>query len=190
MKYAIHKGWEPFGIDISDNLAPNVDRHRICFRKGDLANVNFPDDFFDLIYADSVLEHVENPIEILFQLKRKLRPGGTIFIIVPNEDCLVNKLIHLSHVLTLRKKQYAKIKPFIHPYHVVGFNKTSLNKAFSVAKLNVERITDFGGDIPFWKFCKKHSRPFMLNVMLAPLNLFSIIIKNQIQLEAICSKPF
>ena len=48
---------------------------------------DIPDDYADLIISTSVLEHVENPLGILKELRNKLKDGGRIVFHVPNESC-------------------------------------------------------------------------------------------------------
>lgn len=45
------------------------------------------DEFADIIISNSVLEHVENPLECLRELYKKLKPKGKIVFYVPNESC-------------------------------------------------------------------------------------------------------
>lgn len=49
-------------------------------------SINQIDEKFDVITMFHVLEHLENPIEILEQLKQKLNKNGKIIIEVPNSD--------------------------------------------------------------------------------------------------------
>lgn len=46
-----------------------------------------PDEFADIIISTSVLEHVENPLGSLKELRSKLKVGGLIVFHVPNESC-------------------------------------------------------------------------------------------------------
>lgn len=48
---------------------------------------DIPDNFADIIISTSVLEHVENPLGILRELRGKLKKGGKIVFHVPNESC-------------------------------------------------------------------------------------------------------
>ncbi len=45
------------------------------------------DEIADVIISTSVLEHVENPLLELRKLYKKLKTGGTIVFLVPNESC-------------------------------------------------------------------------------------------------------
>lgn len=44
----------------------------------------FPDDFFHLIEASHVLEHLESPFSVMRELERILAPGGKLIIKVPH----------------------------------------------------------------------------------------------------------
>jgi SAM-dependent methyltransferase len=41
------------------------------------------DESLDYIYSSNVLEHIENDVEALVELRRKLRPGGRLFLYIP-----------------------------------------------------------------------------------------------------------
>ncbi len=64
------------------NTPDNV--KNISFKVGDLMNPPFPDDTFDAVYLERVLQIVPDPKEILGQLKRMVKPGGTIMSIEPD----------------------------------------------------------------------------------------------------------
>ena len=49
---------------------------------------------YDLILALHVLEHVDNPTEILAKLKEWLNPGGRVVIVVPNKNSLHRVFAH------------------------------------------------------------------------------------------------
>lgn len=49
-----------------------------------IEDVSLPPDFFDLIYCSHTLEHVESMAGVLRQLAAALRPGGHIYVEVPD----------------------------------------------------------------------------------------------------------
>lgn len=46
-----------------------------------------PDGYADIVISTHVLEHVENPLGVLRELRDKLKEGGKIVFYVPNESC-------------------------------------------------------------------------------------------------------
>jgi ubiquinone/menaquinone biosynthesis C-methylase UbiE len=54
----------------------------------DLSSLAFADDSFSLLYSYHVLEHVQDPEQVLKELHRVLRPGGVLFIGFPNRHRL------------------------------------------------------------------------------------------------------
>lgn len=79
------KGGDTFGID------PELEAIKICALKG-LKNVRvgegeelpFPDNFFDIIYCYTVLEHVSDVKKTLQEMVRVLKPNGIAYIQTPN----------------------------------------------------------------------------------------------------------
>jgi ubiquinone/menaquinone biosynthesis C-methylase UbiE len=120
------RNWDVTGIDIVDNRISQAKDEKIRFIKGKFVNQDFPENNFDIIYMDSVLEHVLNPLEYMKKVHKILKPGGIVFIGVPNEDALFNDIRKIAFTLT-NKNVSEKIKPFDTPYHVIGFNEKSLN---------------------------------------------------------------
>jgi 2-polyprenyl-3-methyl-5-hydroxy-6-metoxy-1,4-benzoquinol methylase len=52
----------------------------------------FPDESFDLVTLDSVLEHVQDPLRVIEEVSRVLRPGGIAYLVTPNKLSLFNIL--------------------------------------------------------------------------------------------------
>lgn len=57
---------------------------RTELRVGDVSSVPFPDRTFTKIICSEVLEHLPDPMTALRELRRVLRPGGTLAVTVPN----------------------------------------------------------------------------------------------------------
>jgi SAM-dependent methyltransferase len=56
---------------------------RITFAVGDAHALEYPDDTFDVVHAHEVLQHVDDPVQALREMKRVCKPGG----IVAARDC-------------------------------------------------------------------------------------------------------
>ncbi len=81
---AKQKGWNENGIEISkfsSDFAKN--KLKLNVIKSDNLST-FQNNFFDVVVVNHVLEHVENPLLLLTQIKEKLNKNGILFIGVPN----------------------------------------------------------------------------------------------------------
>ena len=71
------------GIDPDKRVVDNPYLH-----EGKVAmaeQIPFPADSFDLVFADNVLEHLENPQEVFAEVQRVLKPGGLFLVKTPNK---------------------------------------------------------------------------------------------------------
>jgi SAM-dependent methyltransferase len=66
------------GVDITATSAPFL---RKPFSVGSATALPFPDSSFDGAFSFWVLEHIERPERMLDELRRVVRPGGTIFLV-------------------------------------------------------------------------------------------------------------
>ncbi len=97
-------------------------------------------ELFDNIILGHVLEHVEDPVDILSRAKRWLKPGmGRIFGAVPNARSLHRQA---AVIMGLLPEEDALNELDIHHGHRRVFNPESFRNTFSQAGLNIEI---FGG---------------------------------------------
>jgi SAM-dependent methyltransferase len=135
-----------------------------------------------------VVEHVLNPFEYLTKIKSLLRPGGVIYIGVPNEDCLFNSIRKLMFRIAGNKNESEKIKPFDIPYHVIGFNDYSLQYFFDKVGVVILQKRNIGRKFDFLSY-PITSRAFWLSLFfLFPVEYPGKWLKKDIYFEAYLTK--
>ncbi len=77
-------GFEVVGVEASDMAASRARTRGINVEVGNLENLSFLDETFDVITLWQVLEHLPNPREILETCRRLLKPDGVLVVSVPN----------------------------------------------------------------------------------------------------------
>jgi ubiquinone/menaquinone biosynthesis C-methylase UbiE len=184
---ARQRGWDVYGVDISDNRLDIAKDTKIEFHKANILQTTFPHNFFDCIYMDSVLEHVTDPCRYLNEVSRILREDGIVYIALPNEDCLFNDVKRLLFMLLGKRNQSAKLQPFKRPYHVIGFTRKSLFEVVHRSGFKILRFRNFAGEYEWRKF-RCFTRPFVINLFLLPVHLAAIPLRRRTYMDAIVRK--
>ena len=78
------KGWNVKGLEPSIFGAEEGRQSGLDIFHGTLHEANFLPDSFDYVRSNHSFEHVPNPVEVLEEIYRILKPGGKLFIGVPN----------------------------------------------------------------------------------------------------------
>jgi len=193
LEQAKKAGYEVYAQDISALFARTVKKNTgITVDTREISKGSYQSDFFDLIYMDSVLEHVQNPREFLETITGFLAPGGVLYLIVPNEKSLMNHLKNTAYRLT-GKPHTAMISPFKKPYHLVGFSRKSMRFLAHALSLRVVSLTCDKSylhidQVVYSGF--KAKLPYRLLRKIAGLvYLFSDVVGMGSNLEAILIKP-
>jgi 2-polyprenyl-3-methyl-5-hydroxy-6-metoxy-1,4-benzoquinol methylase len=78
-------GWDVHGVDIGINAIEFArEKYKFDARPLQLTEAGFPPAFFDFIHINNVLEHVTNPLIFMNECRRILKPGGQMYLSVPN----------------------------------------------------------------------------------------------------------
>jgi SAM-dependent methyltransferase len=78
------RGFEATGIDLGPTAFEPPPLPNLHFRQGSALHIPFADAAFDVVMANTMLEHTDRPREVLLEMKRVLKPGGLLFITGPN----------------------------------------------------------------------------------------------------------
>lgn len=81
--YLAKSGLNVFGVDQAEgalSVAKNYDTTKsVQYSQGDARSLSFESNSMDVITMMDFLEHVDNPLEVIQEAKRVLRPGGLFF---------------------------------------------------------------------------------------------------------------
>jgi SAM-dependent methyltransferase len=65
-------------LDGARALARDLGVENVTFRQGDIFDLPFEDDSFDVVFSQAVLYHIPDAEKALAEIKRVLRPGGLV----------------------------------------------------------------------------------------------------------------
>jgi len=86
LNYARNIGWKTIGMDFSEHAIEKVESggHKAILYSSEASWAEIEDDSLSFVRMNHVLEHLYNPLEVLQQLRRKLKTGGVLHIAIPN----------------------------------------------------------------------------------------------------------
>jgi len=83
----LEKGKQIYGLDIGNDFvrfAHNKFGNNVSLLHSDVGNIPFRDDAMDCVICSEVLEHVQEPADVIKEFYRVLRPSGIVLITTPN----------------------------------------------------------------------------------------------------------
>ncbi len=78
------RGCEVYGVEADENIRRVGDRYGYKVHVGLFNPSNYEPCSFDYVTMDQVMEHVQNPVEVLQGISQVLKPGGMAILSVPN----------------------------------------------------------------------------------------------------------
>jgi len=78
--HVVGKGHRHVGLDLSPTALPQARAHGVVPVRADVLRLPFADEVADVVVAGEVLEHVREPLELLSEACRVLRPGGVLVL--------------------------------------------------------------------------------------------------------------
>ncbi|MDP4180456.1 MAG: class I SAM-dependent methyltransferase [Bacillota bacterium] len=179
--------WDITAIDVYDNRINEAKSLNIRFEYGDLITKNFGEEEFDLVYMDSVLEHVTDPVKYTEKIYKIMKYDGLAYFAVPNENALIFKFRDLVFKLLGNKNKTTSFQPFQHPYHINGYTKKSLLKLLEDKGFRIINYRNYAGWYEFLKY-RFMSKGFLKNLMLLPIHLLAVILRMEYYQDVICVK--
>ncbi|MBL4844726.1 MAG: class I SAM-dependent methyltransferase [Planctomycetes bacterium] len=81
---ARERGWRVAGVDLSESNARAGQATGLDVRSAALADAGFEEQSFDAARLNQVIEHVPEPLDLLRDVAKVLRPGGLLSLATPN----------------------------------------------------------------------------------------------------------
>lgn len=147
---------EAWGIEMVEECAKEASFRLDYVLMGlfDEVYTQLPDHYFDCVFLNDVLEHMQDPEDCLMKIKNKLTPKGVIIASIPN----------VRHVEVLRELLFRgdweyKDSGILDRTHLRFFTKKSMERMFEKCGYDVKMIKGING-------VGKFSLTNMINVLM------------------------
>ena len=131
-------GWSVEGIEVDAAAAGTARARGLEVRQGELFHQQYPADSFDAVTMSHLIEHVYDPVALLQEARRVLKPTGTLIVLTPNSQSMGARLYG---------RDWRGWEP---PRHLHIFNlhnmRAMLERA-GLAPIRVASIARWAGDI-------------------------------------------
>lgn len=114
LEYLQSLGWQTEGVEIDPVAVEQARLKKLQVRLGQLEDQGYPHNHFDVIVMSHVIEHIHDPLELLRECRRILKPNGRLVIITPNLESWGHQIF---------KSAWLALDP---PRHLYLFTKQSL----------------------------------------------------------------
>ncbi len=129
---------EVVGVDVvtvSDSNQTNPLIDRFIIGNLDTINLDYPENYFDVVMGGDVLEHLIDPWAVVKNLKKHIKPGGLFITAIPN----IKELKTLYTIIFKGDFRYAK-SGILDRTHLRFFCKKNMIELFSDNGFVVEKI--------------------------------------------------
>ena len=124
-------GFNAEGVEPAKKAVDTAKSFNLNVHHGYLESINFADNTFDLITLFEVIEHLNDPNQLLKECHRILKPDGIMMIGTANTD---------SWTVRFMKQEWEYFNMDQHGGHISFFNSRSINKIANLSRFKVECI--------------------------------------------------
>ena len=156
---AARAGWDVHGVEVSASAVRHVREKHPNVREGRLQDARYPDQWFDVVIASELLEHLSDPTQFLGEIRRILRPGGLLWATTPHARGVSARLLGT---------RWSVVYP---PDHMQLFSVKGIKALLSRVGFQQMRVATHGADpIEIAHSIRKRLRPRTVEVPIHRLN--------------------
>jgi len=127
------RGWNVTGTEFSPYAVTAAADDGLAVHPGELWEVGFPADTFDMVTCWHAIEHVTDPRRLVEEIHRILRPGGWFVLATPN----LHDYIFRAAYLVARRCWRRIYEPGEREIHLYSFSERTLRKLVASARFDV-----------------------------------------------------
>ncbi len=171
-------GWKTSGVDIA-YAATEYGRANwnLNLHTGTIDSAGYPPGYFDVVYSNATLEHVEHPLATLREVARVLRPGGVFYCNTVNWDSYKREILGENWFL---------IAP---THHIHLYTPKNVEMLCAKSDLTHVRTWTTGARVKANAPGSTFVTPWYLNLMKGPLSMLTRVTRKGDSIHFLAEKP-
>lgn len=130
-------GWNETGMELNNMAVAHCKKNGINIIQSRLNDNTFPESSFEAVTLWDVLEHIDNPGEVIGNAYKILKQGGILLIVVPNVNSIAAKIMHDKCNVFAGHAHVNMFSPQTLSKFLEGFGFNILHKETLISELNV-----------------------------------------------------
>ncbi|MDV4151638.1 class I SAM-dependent methyltransferase [Clostridium sp. AL.422] len=126
-------------LNYANNMLSEDYKERVTFIQDDIMNSSMPDDYFDIIIARFIFQHLSDSIAALKEIYRILKPGGKLIIIDVDSE-LWGLTYPKNDLIKNLNSNLAKYQASLNGNRDIGRRLLTLLKLLKFKNLNIESV--------------------------------------------------
>lgn len=130
-------GWNVTGVELNNIAVAECEKNSLKVYNSTLEKVDFKNNLYDVIYLSHLIEHVNNPEEILFLIHKILANNGHLYIKTPNRNSLGRKIFKRfwyandipRHLILYSKNSFELLSKKL-GFEIIGYKEFTTPKIF------------------------------------------------------------
>ncbi len=183
MHLAREQGWQIKGLDLCE-LSREKARAEFGVEVdvGDFRSAPYQPESFDCITMLDVLEHSLDPAAFLARALELLKPGGLLYVAVPNQRSLLANLVDRWIWLGLPARRWFLERLYVSP-HIFYFHPRLLKRALEDAGFEVVSVR--GGNV----YLGRYRLPWWMRVPLEVILNLGTLVGRSARIQALARRP-
>ena len=150
MEYLVEKGAASVdGIEFSPPAAASAAERGLNVIEGDVRNMPYKDESYDLVTCLHVLEHCPEPKKAMTEMWRVVRPGGHIFVAVPTQRGADGTRLGAHYSFYASETELAAIPLAVCPGAVMDTGTVTIQDGVREIRMVVKKPRSTGGRVDY-----------------------------------------
>ena len=180
---AREQGWQVSGLDLCElSRDKALAEFGVGVDVGDFRSAPYQPESFDCITMLDVLEHSLDPAAFLARALELLKPGGLLYVAVPNQRSLLATLVDRWIWLGLPARGWFLERLYVSP-HIFYFHPRLLKRALEDAGFEV--VSTRGGNV----YLGRYRLPWWMRVPLEVILNLGTLVGRSARIQALARRP-